>query len=103
MGDDIQERHDRLYAQNGPCCAGCDWWSAYNSHVGECRASPPVSAEERMEALGIQNCSMPPSAGHVMTRATHHCGGFKDDFDWSSLGSRYLARVGHPERHGGQR
>ena len=33
-------------------------------------------------------------AGHVMTDRAHHCGDFKDDFDWSSLPLVYLKKIG---------
>ena len=39
---------DRYYMQNGPCCAGCDWWSHYNSLAGECRKSAPVPGVQRV-------------------------------------------------------
>ena len=91
---DIQEFLDRMYARNGPCCAGCDWWRYFNSRIGECLQSAPVSADERMAMIGIERCTMPIGAGHVITPYNHHCGDFRDDFDWSSLPLGYLKRIG---------
>lgn len=85
----IQKRHDALYAQHGPCCAGCDWWRHFNSAVGECTKSAPMPGTDRLAMIGISGCSLNPGAGHVMTRATHHCGDFKDDFDWAGNGGAY--------------
>lgn len=92
--DELQEWHDRFYMEHGPCCAGCDWWRSFNSHVGECTASAPVSGNERMSMLGIEWASRMPGAGHVWTRMDHHCGDFKDEFDWSSLPIGYRVRIG---------
>lgn len=36
----------------------------------------------------------PIGAGHIMTPREHHCGDFKDEFDWSSLPRSYLALIG---------
>ena len=89
-----QELVDRFYAQRGPCCAGCDWWHHVNSLVGECHRSAPVSGENRYAMIGIRAASLPFDAGHVMTLREHHCGDFKDEFDWSSLPAAYLRRIG---------
>ena len=89
-----QEAVDRFYAANGPCCAGCDWWSWTNSLVGECTRSAPVSGEQRYAMLGLKFTSQPMTAGHVMTRREHRCGDFKDEFDWASLSPLYLKRIG---------
>lgn len=91
----VRECVDRFYMTNGPCCAGCDWWSYANSVTGECRRSAPVGGAERIAMLGITGCSLPLAAGHVMTRREHHCGEFKDTFDWSTLPREYLRRVGY--------
>jgi hypothetical protein len=98
MIDETQEFIDRFYWQRGPCCAGCDWWGHINSLVGECHKSAPVSAAERVAMLGISNCSMSFGAGHVMTRREHHCGDFKDEFDWPSLPLAYLTSIGVPRQ-----
>jgi hypothetical protein len=90
----IQEAVDRFYSANGPCCAGCDWWSHHNSVAGECTKSAPVSGEERYAMLRIYTPSLPTAAGHVMTRRDHRCGDFKDAFDWSTLPAAYLKRIG---------
>ena len=31
----IQAIVDKFYLDNGPCCAGCDWWRWHNSVAGE--------------------------------------------------------------------
>ena len=86
---------DRFYTQNGPCCAGCDWWAYHNSLAGECRKSAPVSGVQRVSMLGIvYGTNYPLSAGHIMTMRDHHCGDFKDEFDWSTLPEHYLRRIG---------
>jgi hypothetical protein len=87
---------DRFYVEHGACCAGCDWWAPANSLAGECRRGPPVSAEQRFQMLGITGHSMRRhvGAGHVMTRREHHCGEFKDEFDWNTLPPHYLRRIG---------
>ena len=97
MSDDRQEILDRFYHQNGPCCAGCDWWNHHNSLAGECRKSAPVSGRERLDMLGIYSSSAPIGAGHPLTRREHRCGDFKDSFDWSSLPLAYLKRVNFEE------
>ena len=90
---DAQEFADRWYVQHGPCCAGCDWWSHDKGIVGECRKSAPVPAGQRVAMLGIHGCSLHIAAGHVMTPRDHHCGDFKDEFDWSTLPDSYLRRI----------
>ena len=94
MSDIRQEFIDTFYWKNGPCCAGCDNWRSLNSHVGECLASAPVSDDARLAMLGIDLFSLRMGAGHALTRKDHHCGAFKDDFDWSSLPLPYQKRVG---------
>lgn len=86
---------DEFYAKHGPCCAGCDWWKWLNSMIGECHKSAPVSGHERTAMIGMRVTSLPLEAGHVMTRREHHCGDFKDEFDWDSLPSAYLRRIGY--------
>jgi hypothetical protein len=93
-----QEVIDRLYWSHGPCCAGCDHWRHLNVLVGECRAGPPVGSAERVAMLGIEGCSLPPSAGHVFTPRDHLCGEFKDEFDWQALPAAYLRRIGMERR-----
>ena len=93
--DDCTQRIlDSFYTQHGPCCAGCDWWLFQNSAAGECTRSAPVPGAERAGMLGIDWSSRPMHAGHVMTPREHHCGDFKDDFDWHSLPPLYLKRIG---------
>ncbi len=89
-----QELLDRFYTQRGPCCAGCDWWHPVNTVAGECRRSAPVPGEQRIAMLGMRSTSLLIPAGHVMTLREHHCGDFKDEFDWSSLPAAYLRRIG---------
>lgn len=95
--DHRQELLDRFYAENGPCCAGCDWWRWTNSLVGECRKSAPVSGIDRHAMLGILAASLPLDPGHIMTPREHHCGDFKDEFDWASLPLAYLRKIGLPK------
>ena len=92
--DEYQEICDRTYWELGQCCAGCDHWDSYAGNIGECTAAPPVSGVEVMKSLGLRSCSYTPAPGHPCTRADHKCGGFKDDFDWSTLPLSYLAKVG---------
>ena len=44
--------------------------------------------------LGMSGCSLLLQAGHILTLRDHHCGDFKDEFDWSSLPKHYLRRIG---------
>jgi hypothetical protein len=90
----VQEIADRFYFANGPCCSGCDWWRHVNSIVGECTRSAPVSGDQRGSMLGMRSTSLVPIAGHILTPRTHHCGEFKDEFDWDSLPAAYLQRIG---------
>lgn len=84
--DEVQKYVDRFYLENGPCCAGCDWWRFYNSVVGECTRSSPVDGISRCDMLGMKSISgQPPPSGHIMTKRDHVCGDFKDDFDWKLL------------------
>lgn len=91
---DWQESADSFYFKNGPCCAGCDWWSSISSLTGECTRSAPVVSKERLAMIGISFSSLPPEAGHPYTPRDHHCGDFKDEFDWSTLSLGYRKRVG---------
>lgn len=91
-----QEWVDRFYVQHGPCCAGCDWWRSINTLVGECHRSTPVDGQQRETMLGIKSCSLPLEAGHIFTPLHHHCGEFRDEFDWASLPLVYRRRIGHP-------
>jgi len=91
-----QRSIDSFYWSNGPCCAGCDWWRSYNAAAGECLKSCPMSGVERAGMLGIRNATVTIPAGHAITMRGHHCGDFKDDFDWSSLPLGYRKQVGAP-------
>ena len=94
MTTEAQKSLDMFYWKNGKCCAGCDYWIAVNSLAGECRKAAPVSGADRIEMLGISNCSMQVGAGHPITMRDHSCGEFKDEFDWSTLPITYLKRIG---------
>ena len=50
--------------------------------------------------LGNHGSSLPLSAGHVLTPREHHCGDFKDNFDWGTLPPHYLCRIGGAPRKG---
>lgn len=90
-----QEAADRFYWSRGvACCAGCDWWRHLNSVAGECLRSAAVGQNERFVMLGIEGCSLPSRAGHVLTPRDHVCGEFRDSFDWRSLPLPYLSRIG---------
>jgi hypothetical protein len=96
-----QEAADRFYVKNGPCCAGCDWWHHSSSVIGECRKSAPVSSEERYSNVRIDWTShrfTEHEAGHILTNREHHCGDFKDGFDWTSLPPHYLRKIGWADR-----
>lgn len=97
---DVSERQewlDRFYFTHGPCCAGCDWWRSLSSQIGECRRSAPtMSSTDGLQLMGIDWCSRDFGAGHMITNKDHHCGDFKDGFDWSSLPLPYRKRVGAP-------
>ena len=82
---------DEFYIKHGPCCAGCDWWRFFNSSVGECTKSAPVSGPERIAMLGMDGCSLAPESGHILTRREHMCGDFKDTLDWPERVRRKLA------------
>lgn len=101
MTTKTQEAVDRFYMQHGACCAGCDWWHHYGSVLGECRRSAPVSAEQRYSMAQMDRLTfltLDESAGHIVTNREHHCGDFKDSFDWPSLPPHYLRRIGW-DRH----
>ena len=92
-----QEACDRFYVEHGPCCAGCDWWHHINALVGECHRSAPVSADQRFSMVRMDWHTyrfQSPEAGHILTNREHHCGDFKDEFDWSSLPPHYLRKIG---------
>lgn len=91
-----QEILDTFYFSNGPCCAGCDWWQSINSLVGACTQAAIVPGKERASMLGIDRPSLDYKAGHPFTERGHHCGQFKDDFDWTTLPIPYRKRIGAP-------
>lgn len=89
-----QEVVDAFYWSHGQCCAGCDWWRHFNSVAGECTRSAPVSGDERTAMLGLKFNSICAGAGHVMTNRLHRCGDFRDSFEWKTLPTAYLQRIG---------
>lgn len=91
-----QEKCDKLYWQNGPCCAGCDHWQSDSSLTGRCTNAPILSGQDVMRSIGAHFSSYTPPPGHPFTEAQHKCGMFKDDFDWSTLDAEYLKRIGAP-------
>jgi hypothetical protein len=93
--DALRQSLDTFYFTNGPCCAGCDWWSALNSVAGECMKSAPMSGRDRLVMAGMEKCTLMIGGGHAVTVRGHHCGEFKDDFDWSSLPITYLKAIGY--------
>lgn len=96
---DAQELMDRLYMKNGPCCAGCDWWRYNNGILGDCtRHAPTLPGADRAASLGMNGFSCAIPSGHAVTKRDHHCGDFKDGFDWSTLGRDYLGRIGYYRR-----
>ena len=80
----VREIIDNFYLKNGQCCAGCDWWRFHNSLVGECIKSAPVSSDERLSIIGIENHSLNIGAGHILTPREHYCGYFIDTYDWKN-------------------
>ncbi len=93
MGD--QEHIDAFYWSHGPCCAGCDWWRGINSSFGSCLATPPgLPGRDRAASLGIDFISTTVPSGHAITKRDHHCGAFKDDFDWTTLPLMYRKQIG---------
>lgn len=79
----LEEQHrdcvDKFYAENGPCCAGCDWWRYHNSLIGDCTKSAPVAGKERCGMLNMQRSTLVLESGHLITLRDHVCGDFKDD------------------------
>jgi hypothetical protein len=56
-----------------------------------------VSAEERYSIVQMDWHTWrfrDADAGHILTNREHHCGDFKDEFDWTTLPPRYLRRIG---------
>jgi hypothetical protein len=94
MSEARQEHLDTFYFKNGPCCAGCDWWRSISYLSGECSKSAPMSGRDRWALLGVSGSSLHLGAGHPLTNRDHHCGDFKDEFEWSALPLAYQNRVG---------
>lgn len=89
-----QEHCDRLYWSRGQCCAGCDHWRSDMGDLGECVAAGIMSGGDVMRSLGITWSSHPFDPGFPYTKASDHCGLFRDEFDWTQLDALYLRRIG---------
>jgi len=89
-----QEVCDTDYWKFGQCCAGCDHWMSDGGRTGRCKAAGIVSGEDVMRSMGITWSTYPYSPGFPYTEIDHHCGLFKDEFDWSDLDRDYLQRIG---------
>ena len=89
-----QEHCDRTYWTRGQCCAGCDHWQSDMGDTGRCAGAGIVSGADVVRSLGWLQSSYIPDPGFPFTRADHHCGQFRDDFDWSTLDRAYLERIG---------
>ena len=76
---ETQDAVDSFYKLNGNCCAGCDWWRFFNSVLGECIKSAPVSGSDRMSMTGMYLTSVNVDSGHIITNRDHLCGDFKDN------------------------
>lgn len=98
ISDPTQRAVDAFYWKHGPCCAGCDWWRYFNSVLGECLKSAPVTSEQRYAMAGLSSPSLLGGAGHVATPREHHCGDFTDTFDWGSLTLAYRKDIDAPTR-----
>lgn len=92
-----QEACDQEYWCHGQCCAGCDHWRSDAGWSGQCAAAGIMSGEDVMRSIGALWSSYTPSPGLPFTTGDFHCGKFRDDFDWSTLDSRYLCRIGAME------
>ena len=97
-----QEECDRRYWMRGQCCAGCDHWHSSGGYTGQCDANGLVSGEDVMRSIGAISASFTPEPGFPFTMAEFYCGKFRDDFDWSMLDRKYLARIG-AMKHGNLR
>jgi len=89
-----QEQCDREYWTRGQCCAGCDHWQSSAGNTGQCAAAGIVSGADVLASMGVTFSSYMPPPGFPYTASDHHCGLFKDDFDWRSLDDDYLHRIG---------
>lgn len=92
-----QEMCDRDYWALGQCCAGCDNWISDSSGVGQCCAAGILPGDDVARSLGILFTSNPFDPGFPYTNDHQHCGLFSDQFDWSSLDTEYLDRIGAME------
>ena len=90
-----QEKMDAYYWKHGPSCAGCDHWSSEQGLVGYCLNSKIMSGVDVAASMGIISSSaqhMPPS--YATTKHDYKCGNFKDEFDWTTLSTEYLKKIG---------
>ena len=93
-----QEACDTEYWRHGQCCAGCDHWRSDGGWSGQCAAAGIVSGEDVMRSIGALWSTYTPPPGLPYTRQDFHCGKFSDDFDWSTLDTDYLGRIGAMHR-----
>lgn len=63
------------------------------------KSPPHMSGEGTALAFDMSAMTLKLPAGHAVTMRDHHCGGFKDDFDWSSLPLPYQKAIGAPLTH----
>lgn len=89
-----QEHCDRTYWTRGQCCAGCDHWQSEMGNTGRCAGAGIFSGEDVARSLDWEWSSYTPEPGFPFTSADHHCGLFRDDFDWETLPAEYLERIG---------
>lgn len=92
-----QEMCDRDYWTLGQCCAGCDHWISDSALIGQCKAAGIVPGDDVMRSAGILFSSRPFDPGFPHTKDHQHCGLFSDQFDWASLRTEYLERIGAME------
>jgi hypothetical protein len=95
---EYQKTCDRMYWQQGYCCAGCDHWQSDSGLTGRCTAAPIMSGADVLRSFGVTFCTYTPPPGHPFTEADHKCGAFSDAFDWSTLPDDYLATIGAMKR-----
>ena len=89
-----QKQCDTDYWRYGQCCAGCDHWESDCGKTGRCSAAGIVSGQQVLKSMGVSFSTYIPAPGFPCTGALHHCGLFKDDFDWSTLPHDYLLSIG---------
>ena len=93
--EDYQEKCDRIYWEEGPCCAGCDHWHSDKGLTGQCDANGLIPGADVMRSMGATFSSYTPPPGFPYTNSDFHCGKFKDEFEWDTLSKDYLTRIGY--------